>query len=911
MSIRHLDSLLHPGSIAVFGATADPASLGIHLMHNLLSGGFAGPILPVNPDAAAVAGVLSYPDVAALPLAPDLALICDADPAGLPKLITALGARGTRAAVLLGRDFTAAPGPDGARLMQATLLAARPYLLRLLGPASFGFLVPGIGLHASLSPVAARKGRLGFVSHSAALCTVVLDWATSNGIGFSHAISLGASADVDVGDILDYLAADPDTRAIVLYLDTITHSRKFMSAARAIARSKPVVAVRPHGGIAPPHGWPGPDGTADDVYSAAFSRAGIVRVEGIEELFDAVETLSRTRRLPGERLAILSSDEGPEALALDALPHGAGMLAELAPATRAALATLGAGAGTSVSAGVGAGGIANPVILPPFAPPALYGAALKLLLADGGVDAVLALHVPSAWVSAEAAAATVIEAAKGVAKNVLTCWLGRDSVAPARRLLAAAGLPSYETPRAALRAFLHMVEYRRTQEMLMETPPEVPADFVPDPATAGRVIAAALSAGRTALSEPEASAVLAAYGMPMVETAFAATLEEAQRAAARLGYPVALKILSPDIPERRSVGGVALDVEKPRALARAAEAMQDRVKRLAPGARIEGFAVQKLSRRPQAQTLAIGAMLDPLFGPVIRFGRSLQGEGLDDDQALGLPPLNLSLAAALIQRTRIGRHLVQGPAAGEIDTGLLALTLVKLSQLVVDHPQLIAVEIDPLLADDSGIRVRGARIRIAPAEATGTRRLAIRPYPQQLEETFHLRSGRSVLFRPIRPEDEPAHLAFFHRLAPEDVRFRFFNLVRVLPHPEMARFTQIDYDRQMAFIATATGPEGRPETLGVVRTVTDPDNEQTEFAIAVRSDLKGQGLGRALMEKMIGYCRGRGTHMMIGQVLRDNQAMRHLSESLGFHPHLLAGEDAVEMRLELIASPAPSDRNRL
>lgn len=901
MTIRHLEALLRPASIAVFGASADETGTGGQVLRHLQQGGFAGPILPVSSatagsatigSATAIGGILAYPDVASLPLAPDLAVICDPDPAHLPALIAALGQRGTRAAALIGAGWDRSTETGAA--LAASLQAARPHLLRLLGPGSQGLLSPESGLNASLSPTLAGKGRIGFVSRQGALWSAVLDWATSRGLGFSHAISLGLSADIDLGDTIDYLASDPETRAIVLCFDHVSDGRKFMSAARAAARNKPVVAVRI---VNPGIGSPG----ADEVYSAAFRRAGIVRVDGIEELFDAVETLSRARRLPGERLAILSGGEGPEALALDALRPGSGRLARLGSATLSALARLG---GESV---------ANPLILPERAEPARLGQALGLLLADEGVDAALVLAVPSALTPGQAAAEAVIEAAGQARKNVLTCWLGRDAAAPARQLFAAAGLPSYETPRAALRAFLHMVEYRHTQDMLMETPPEVPADFVPDPATAKAVIVKALAEGRHELPEPAAGVVLAAYGIPVVETVYVPNIEAAQAAAARLGYPVALKILSPDIPSRHAVGGVVPDLEKRRQLRRAAEAMQTRIARLAPAARIEGFAVQAQDRRPQALALGLGVFLDPLFGPALRFGASVTGRGgasgvAEEDQALGLPPLNLSLAADLIGRTRIGRHLQQRAASGGDagladprlpDPALLALILVKLSQLVVDLPEIVAIEIDPLHADASGAAARGARIRIAAAAHGARDRLAIRPYPQHLEESIALRDGSSVLLRPIRPEDEPAHLEFFNRLDPQDVRFRFFNMVRILPHSEMARYTQIDYDRQMAFIATRAGNDGKPETLGVVRTIADPDNESAEFAIVVRSDLKGTGLGRALMEKIIRYCRGRGTGRIFGLVLRENYAMRKFSESLGFHPHRIAGEDALEMTLDL------------
>lgn len=891
MSVLNLDSLFRPSSIAVIGASNRPQSVGAVVMRNLLAGGFAGPVMPVNPSHDAVAGVWAYPNVAGLPVPPGLAILCTPAPT-VPGLIAELGQRGTRAAIVLSAGLSREPqarGPSQREMLEA----ARPHALRILGPNTLGLLAPGVGLNASFAHTGALPGRLAFIAQSGGLATAVLDWARSNGIGFSHFVSLGDMADIDFGDVLDYLGSDPETSAILLYIESIRDARKFMSAARAAARNKPVLAIKsgrvPEGARAAAS-HTGALAGADDVYHAAIRRAGMLRVFEVDELFDAVETLGRSRPVKGDRLAILTNGGGPGVIATDALVSGGGRLAEISEET---LRRLDAAMPPYWSRG-------NPVDIAGDAPGERYAEALKALLDDPGVDAVLAMHVPTAIASSEEAAREVVRVAKGASRNVLTSWLGREAVAKARRLFADAGVPTYDTPDKAVRAFLHMVKYRRNQEMLMETPPSAPAEFTPVTSTARLVIQNALAEGRRVLTEPEAKAVLAAYGVPIVETHItSAAAEDAVGVAQRLGFPVALKVLSPDITHKSDVGGVALDLETPEAVAQAAAAMKARLAKLRPDARLTGFTVQRMARRPGAHELIAGASTDPVFGPVILFGQGGKAVEVIGDRAVGLPPLNMSLARDLISRTRVFQ-LLRGyrdqPAA---DLDAVCLTLLQISQLVIDIAEVVELDINPLFADDEGVLALDARIAVAPATASGAARLAIRPYPKQLEEWATLQSGRRVFMRPIRPEDEPAHYAFVSRLTPEDIRFRFFGLVREFPHSQMARFTQIDYNREMAFIAQAPDERGKPETLGVVRTVTDPDNRNAEFAIVVRSDLKGQGLGHALLEKMIRYCRDRGTREVVGQALSDNVAMLRLAETFGFKSRELPGENAVEVKLRL------------
>jgi acetyltransferase len=899
MSVRNLDKLFRPASVAVIGASDRPHSIGAVAIRNLLAAGFRGPILPVNPKHPAIAGVLAYPDVAALPLTPDLAVICT-PPAPIPGIIDALGRRGTKAAVVITAGLDKLQGPAGGDLQQAMLDAARPHLLRVLGPNCIGLLVPGLRLNASFAHTGALPGTIGFVSQSGALCTIVLDWAKSRGVGFSHFISLGNTADVDFGDVIDYLASDADTRAILLYVEAVKHARKFFSAARAAARNKPIIAIkggRDAAGQRAARSHTGALAGGDEVYSAAFQRAGIVRVDDTEELFAATETLARIGKIGGERLGILTNGGGPGVLAVDALTAERGRLAEFAPATMAALD--GALPGTWSRA--------NPADIVGDATGERYAKALKILLADPGIDALLVMHAPTAVVSPMEPAQALIAARDDSAKKLLACWMGGEAVAPARQALSAAGIATYDTPHAAVRAFSHLVEYRRTQDMLMETPPAAPTSFAPDVPAARAVIGQVLREGRSLLTEPEAKAVLKAYGVPVVATVVAPHAAAAAAAAARLGYPVALKILSPDVTHKTDVGGVALDLNDAAALTRAAGDMLARVKRLQPAARIDGFSVQTMARRPRAHELIVGAASDPIFGPVILFGHGGTAVEVVGDRAIALPPLNLGLARALIEQTRIAKLLAGYRDRPAADRGAIAEVLVRLSQLIADLPEVAELDINPLFADAAGVLALDARMRVQAAASAGSARLAIRPYPQHLEETVVLADGTRLLLRPIRPEDEPQHLAFFNRLSPEDVRFRFFGMVRSLPHTELARYTQIDYDREMAFIAVPADAGKPPETLGVVRAVGDPDNEQAEFAIIVRSDLKGRGLGWALMQKIVAYCRERGTGRIIGQILSENQGMRKLAEEFGFTSRRVPGGDIVEVTLNL--RPASQSRS--
>ncbi|NMC47943.1 MAG: bifunctional acetate--CoA ligase family protein/GNAT family N-acetyltransferase [Desulfovibrio sp.] len=893
MSLSNLDSLFKPNSVAVIGATNEPGHVGAMLMKNLLGGKFLGPVMPVNPGLDAVSGVLSYKSVDTMPLTPDLGVICT-PPETAPDYLKDLGKRGTRAAVVLSPGYHKLTRQEKKALQARMIEAAAPYGVRILGPSGLGLIIPGIGLNCSLASSDARPGRIAFISQSASLFTAVLDWAGTKGIGFSYIVSLGDRADLTYGDIIDYLSSDPNTRSILLYVEAVTNARTFMSASRAAARNKPVLVIKPGRmlwTVAPP----GPDEGLDEVYDEAFRRAGMLRVFEVDALFDAAQTLARSRPLRGDRLAILTNGGSVGMMAADALLAGGGKLAEFSGETRAALDEL-----------LGPNWCRDNVIDMSFdAEAGHYEKALRILVKEQGVNAILIIHVPFASVSGLDAAKAASAVLGKSSRTVLACWMGFDQTGEEVRELSDAGIPTYETPDKAVGAFVHLVRHRRNQELLMEMPASLPTEFYPDPDTAKAVVGRAVDQGREDLSEPEAKAVLTAYGVPAIASRVARDAGDAVAQAEALGFPVAIKILSPDIPQPFDVGGIALDLESPEAVRETAESMLARVAAIRPDARVEGFIVQEMGRRLGASELFIQARVDPVFGPYVVFGRGGLSGRTTRDKAVALPPLNMSLARDLIFRTRISASLAGNEAEPGVDIDAICLTLVQVSQLIADVDRICEIDVNPLLADAAGVLVLGAHVRVDLSREPDPHRLAIRPYPRELEECTILKNGRKVLLRPIRPEDEPAHFEFFKRLSPEDLRFRFFGVVRELSHMEMARLTQIDYEREMAFIATAPDEEGRAETLGVVRASTKPDNSSAEFAIIVRSDQKGLGLGRMLMEKMVRYCRERGTRILSGQALLENAGMQGLAHKLGFDVSKNFDEEVAEMILDL-QTPTPS-----
>ena len=872
MTVRNLEHLLAPRSVALIGASARAGSIGNVLAGNLTRGAFRGPVWMVNPATPEIIGQRCYASVAALPDTPDLAIIAT-PPQTIPGLIAELGSRGCKAAVVISA------GVRG-DVRQAMLDAARPHLLRIQGPNCLGLMLPPVGLDASFSHIAPSAGRLAFLSQSGALITGVVDWAASRGIGFSHVVSLGDMADVDFGDMLDHLAGDPAADAILIYMESLRSAPKFMSAARRAARVKPVVVIkagRHAAGARAAQSHTGALAGADAAFEAAFRRAGLVRVTELTELFEAAEILSKAPAIQGERLGIVTNGGGAGVLAADRLGDLSLEPGHLSPAT---LSRLDQALPPTWSHG-------NPIDIIGDAGAERYAAALDAALDEPGLDALLVINCPTALnpgISAARATVDVLNRrrAQGApVKPVITNWLGTTAAMPSRALFSEQGIPTFDTPADAVAAFSQLVRWRRAQDELMVTPPSLPTDMTEHPDRARRIIRDALTHGPGMLTEPEAKSMLAAYGIAVVATDVVATPAEAAERAKSIiaaGTPCVLKILSRAITHKSDVGGVRLGLETSQAVANAAHAMLARVRSAEPDAAIDGFTVQPMVTRPGAHELILGMSEDATFGPLLLFGAGGVAVEALRDAAHALPPLDLNLARDLMRQTRVWR-LLQGyrdrpPAA--IDA--IAETLVRLGRLVSAHPEIREIDINPLLADARGVVALDARIRIADDVATPRVAMAIRPYPSEWEKSETIGTVGPILLRPIRPEDERLYAEFFANVTTDDARLRFFAPRPQASHNFLARLTQIDYAREMAFVAI----DPSANLLGVSRLIADPDLERAEYAVLVRSDVKGRGLGWALMSHLIAYARATGLSELHGDVLHDNQTMIAMCRNLGF-----------------------------
>ena len=871
MSIRNLDKMFRPQSVAVFGASDRPHSIGAALMHNILQAGFKGPVLPVNLKTESVHGLAAYPDVASLPTTPDLAIIAT-PPDSVPQLITELGGRGTRAAVVLTAGFgeeKAAAGKDRAARL---LAAARPYLLRVVGPNCLGIAAPGIGLNATFAPAAMVPGRIAFLTQSGAMATTVLDWALPRRIGFSAIVSMGDMSDVDFGDLLDYFALDEATHAILIYAEAVTQARKFMSAARRAARIKPVIVVkggRVAEGARAATSHTGALAGADIVYEAAFRRAGMLRVNEVEELFDAAETLALMSAVSGNRLAIVTNGGGAGVLATDRLIEEGGRLAALSSDT---VNKLNAVLPPTWSH-------ANPVDIIGDAGAKRYGDAVGILLQDAEIDGLLVAYCPTAIRSSEDAAKGLVGALSPPAahKNVFACWMGDTTVRDGRAQLVAAKLPNYETPERAVRAFMYLVRYRQSQDLLLETPSSLAPNPQTNRARAHELIGQALADKREWLDPAEVAAFFSGYGIPFARTEAAKDAEAAVKIASGIKGPVVLKIRSRDVIHKSDVGGVALNLVGGDQVLQAARRMNERVKRVVPKARLEGFIVQEMIERAGAYELITGVTTDPTFGPVILFGQGGTAVEIVKDESLELPPLNTALARTLIERTRVARLLKGFRDRPPADIDGVVNVLVQLGRIVADHAEVTEIDINPLLCDADGVIAVDGRIRVRTASAAAQARMAIRPYPQQFESTIRADEGVNYSARPIRPEDEPALRRFADEIDDRDLWHPFFKPLRVRSHETAARLSQIDYDREMTLVAWQGD-----RVAGLARALADPDFETAECAVIIRSDLRDKGLATQLLKALLHALAGQGARSAVLVYPDDLARLKAIGAELGF-----------------------------
>jgi acetyltransferase len=882
MSDHYLKSLFEPRSVALIGATLGEQKVGARVLDNLIAAGFQGKLFAVNPKHTVLRGIPCVASVAALPGPVDLAVI--ATPAAtVPGVVEECGRAGIRAAVVITAGFREA-GREGAELERQLLAAARSHGVRLLGPNCVGLMRPPLGLNATFGRGQALPGALALVSQSGAVCTAMLDWATPMGVGFSSVISLGGSTDLDFGEVIDYLAFDPSTSHILIYAEGVRDGRRLVSSLRAAARAKPVIVLkvgRHPAGSRAAVSHTGAIVGRDDVFDAVVKRTGVVRVNTAGELVAAALALASNVRPRGDRLAVITNGGGPGVMAADRATELGVPLATLAPATIAALqATL----PPHWSHG-------NPVDLIGDAGPERYSVGVRACLADPGVDGVIAILTPQAMTDADAAARAVIGAAADSSKPVIACWMGEASVASGRALMRSAGMSVYRLPEMAVEAFAALAQFYRNQRLLLEAPPPLAHREPPDLATARAIVAGALAAGRSVLGATESKTFLEAFRIPVARSIDAPTVGDAVAAADTLGYPVVMKIRSPDITHKSDVGGVRMAILDAAAVKAAFGEMTGAVAAKRPDARIDGVSIERMASSAHGRELMVGLTTDEVFGPAITFGAGGIAVEVLHDRAVALPPLNAMLAAEMIDGTRVARMLEEFRHLPAVDRAALEEVLLRVSEMACELPELAELDVNPLLADEKGVLALDARVVLRAARPGLARygHLAIRPYPDDLVREEVLADGTRVLVRPIRPEDAALEQAFVGALSAETRRMRFQSGLHTLTPTMLARFTQIDYDREMALVAIESAG-GVEREVAVCRYIRLPDEASCEFAIVVADDRQRRGLGPRLMASLIEVARERGLGTMIGWVLASNATMLRMCARLGFVDAAVEGD---------------------
>jgi len=877
MNIQTLDKIFKPRRIALVGVSPNPRSVSGRILANLIGGGFRGVVYPVSPSTEAVMGISCFPNVASLPKTPDLGIVCAAA-AQVPALVRECGESGIRGLIVVSAGFRET-GPAGLALEQAMLTEARRFEgLRIIGPNCLGLISPGLPLNASFAGSMPRPGHVAFVSQSGALCTSVLDWAAEEKLGFSHFISTGNMIDVDFGDLIDYLGEDEATKSILLYIESISDARKFMTAARAFARMKPIVAYK--AGRFPESAAAAASHTGalageDAVYDAAFQRMGLARVFNIGEIFDCADLVGRPRIPKGRRLAVLTNAGGPGVMATDALIASGGELARLSDAT---LAELDAALPPQWSR-------RNPVDVLGDAKSKLVAKAAQIVLRDPAVDALLVIVTPQAMTNPTAVAKEVCAQAAATAKPILAAWLGGAAMREGTNLLNEAGVPTYQTPEQAVKAFMTLVSYSRNLETLYETPKDIPVDFPIDRQVLRARFAGILTGTEGALSEAVSKELLASYGIPVTSPVPAASADEAVRAADAAGYPVVLKILSPDISHKTDVGGVALDLGDAAAVRSAFAAMMATVARRAPAARLDGVTVQKMVRAGDGIEMILGVKKDATFGTVVLAGMGGTAAEIYGDRAIGFPPLNERLARRMIEELRMRPllHGYRGRPAAAVDK--LVEALVRLSYLAADFPEVAALDINPLLVTADGVVALDARVLGDRQAVEDPKRpyahLSLRPYPEEFVRRTQMRDGTPITLRPIKPEDEPLWLALLSNCSRQSIysRFRYFFFWQ--SHEVASRYCYIDYDRELAIVAeTGQGPDRR--IIGVGRLAAEPGRETAEYAVLVQDAWQDKGLGGLVTDFCLGIAGAWGVRTVTAITTTDNPRMIAVFEKRGF-----------------------------
>ena len=876
-----LDVFFSPKTVAVIGATENPGTVGRTVLWNLVTSPFGGTVYPVNPKRPSVLGVKAYPTVSDIPESVDLAVIIT-PPASIPGLIKECGENGVQGAIVISAGFKEI-GPEGAELERQLLVEAQKANIRIIGPNCLGVMSPLSGMNATFATTVARPGSVGFISQSGALCTAVLDWSLKAMVGFSAFISVGSMVDVGWGDLIYYLGNDPKTKSIVIYMESIGHARSFLSAAREVALTKPIIIIKPGRSAAAAKAAASHTGSltgSDEVLEAAFRRSGVLRVGSIADLFYMAEVLSKQPTPKGPRLTIVTNAGGPGVLATDALIMGGGELSELTPETMEAYnAVLPATWSHN-----------NPVDIIGDASPERYAKALEIAAKDPNSDGMLVILTPQAMTDPTQIAEQLKPLAKQEGKPLLASWMGGVDVAAGEEILNRANIPTFPYPDTAARVFNYMWQYADNLKALYETPamPEDSATWAPDRKLVESIIAKSRAEGRTILTEFESKQVLAAYGIPVAKTIIAANQADAMKAADEIGYPIVLKVYSETITHKTDVGGVQLNLGTAEAVAKAFDAIQTSVTAKVGAQHFQGVTVQPMIKLRDAYELIIGSSLDPQFGPVLLFGTGGQLVEVFKDRALGLPPLNSTLARRMMEQTKIYKALKGVRGRKPVDLVALEVLMVRFSALVAEQRWIKEIDINPLLASPDGLIALDARVVVHGPEVTLDQvpRTAIRPYPTRYVAPWTMKDGNEVTIRPIRPEDEPALVRFHETLSERTVYLRYFHLMNLeqrIQHERLTRICFIDYDREMALVAERRNPEtGESEILGVGRAMKIHGTTEAEVAVVISDQWQGRGLGKELLARLLIVGADEKLSKLTADILPDNRGIMRICEKLGF-----------------------------
>jgi len=881
-----MEQFFDPKSIAVIGANDRQGSIGAALIDNLILGGYSGAVIPVNPNHETVRGRKAYATITEVETAPELAII--ATPiATAPEIVRQCVRAGTQGVIIIsagGKEL----GEAGSFIEEQIQGAAEGSGMRIVGPNSMGVIRPGKSLNATFAGGMPAKGNLAVISQSGAICASILDRATLDNTGFSHFVSIGSMLDVDFGDLIDYLGNDGSVKAILLYMENLTNPRKFMSAARSVSRIKPIVVLKAGKSKAGARAASTHIGTMageDAVYDAAFKRAGIVRVPSLARLFDCAELLAKQPRPAGTRLAIVTNGGGPGVMAADTLAEYG---LEPAPLGEEIMTRLGEILPPYWSRG-------NPIDILGNATVERFTSVFELCLASREFDGILVIMVPQDLTAPEEVATALVKLTRRKRVPVFASWMGGKAMAEAVAILNRADIPTYETPERAVRAFLYLVEYTKNLELLSQAPPKLTTELYFNRDQVFRTIYECFEQETELLAEIPSKGILAAYGIPVNETVFAATVDEAIALAADLEMPLAMKLVSPDISHKSDAGGVQLDLRNEDDLRQAFERIMTGARAFNPEARIDGVTLQPYIANPDFELL-LGSKTDENFGPVLCFGSGGVFAEVLDDKALGLPPLNRLLARRMMEETRILPLLKGYRNSPPADLEKLEELLLRLSQLVIDFPEIVELDINPVLVKNGQPCAVDARIRLARAEGGSNLHLVISPYPQHLERHDLTDMQMPLFIRPIKPEDAPLFVELFNALTPTSIYYRFFSVVKTLSPEILARFTQIDYDREISFVAL-DDREGEERMLGVANIVGEPDGRRGEFSVLIGDPWQGKGIGAKLLLQCLEIAQERGMEIVWGTVLAENRYMIALGKKLGFT--VKQGEEPTEYKLTI------------